>query len=100
MFKSTFDIELLVKEHFTALSNTNVISEEKREGGKKLVKFATTPIMSTYLIAFIVGELEVRLASSLKSNNNMSSTSKQHMARIFHFVSIQHWERVDRANSH
>lgn len=57
MFKATFDIELLVDEKLVALSNTNVISEENK-GGKKLVKFATTPIMSTYLIAFIVGDLE------------------------------------------
>jgi aminopeptidase 2 len=58
MFKAKFDVELLVDENLTALSNMNVISEEKRDGVKKLVKFATTPIMSTYLMAFIVGELE------------------------------------------
>lgn len=47
----------MVDEHLTALSNMNVVAEE-RQGGKKLVKFATTPIMSTYLIAFAVGEFE------------------------------------------
>jgi len=39
----------------------NVIEEKVIEvDGKKLnqVKFATTPIMSTYLVAFVVGELE------------------------------------------
>lgn len=36
----------------------NVIDEKKLEGGKKLVKYATTPIMSTYLLAFAIGELE------------------------------------------
>lgn len=57
MFKATFDIELLVDEKLTALSNMNVIGEDK-VNGKKLVKFATTPIMSTYLIAFVIGNLE------------------------------------------
>lgn len=56
-FKATFDVEMLIDEKLTGLSNTNVISEEKRDG-KKLLKFATTPIMSTYLTGFVVGELE------------------------------------------
>ncbi|CAG8485846.1 13015_t:CDS:10 [Cetraspora pellucida] len=55
--KATFDITLIVSSELTALSNMNVISETAHEGGKKCVKFATTPIMSTYLIAFIVGDL-------------------------------------------
>ncbi|CAG8660596.1 21427_t:CDS:10 [Cetraspora pellucida] len=55
--KATFDITLIVSPELTALSNMNVISETAHEGGKKCVKFATTPIMSTYLIAFIVGDL-------------------------------------------
>ncbi|RWS20189.1 puromycin-sensitive aminopeptidase-like protein, partial [Leptotrombidium deliense] len=37
----------------------HVISEEKDEDPlKKVMKFATTPIMSTYLLAFVVGEYE------------------------------------------
>ncbi|RIB04123.1 peptidase family M1-domain-containing protein [Gigaspora rosea] len=55
--KATFDITLIVPSELTALSNMNVISENPHDGGKKCVKFATTPIMSTYLIAFIVGDL-------------------------------------------
>jgi aminopeptidase 2 len=31
----------------------------KTEGNLKTVTFATTPIMSTYLLAFVVGELEM-----------------------------------------
>ena len=34
------------------------VVEEKTVDGKKRVKFATTPIMSTYLVAFAVGSLE------------------------------------------
>ncbi|CAG8538500.1 28782_t:CDS:10, partial [Racocetra persica] len=43
--KATFDITLIVPSELTALSNMNVISETPHEGGKKCVKFATTPIM-------------------------------------------------------
>jgi aminopeptidase N len=49
---------LEVDAKLTALSNMNVIDEKPTEGGKKLVKYAQTPIMSTYLVAFVVGELE------------------------------------------
>lgn len=58
MFKAKFDVELLVDQKLVALSNMNVVSEEKRDGNKKLIKFGTTPLISSYLIAFVVGELE------------------------------------------
>ncbi|KAJ3214021.1 Aminopeptidase 2 mitochondrial [Dinochytrium kinnereticum] len=59
--KAVFDVTLVVPTHLTALSNMNAIGEELvEEDGKKLkaVTFATTPIMSTYLVAFAVGDIE------------------------------------------
>lgn len=59
--KATFDISLRVKTHLTALSNMNVISESEITVDSqplKEFKFATTPIMSTYLVAMAVGEFE------------------------------------------
>ncbi|KAI9290700.1 hypothetical protein K502DRAFT_326607 [Neoconidiobolus thromboides FSU 785] len=57
--KATFDITLRVPSNLVALSNMNAISDEPISGTElKEVKFATTPIMSTYLLAFIVGDLE------------------------------------------
>ena len=41
----------------TALSNMNVI-ETTTQDNLKVVKFATTPIMSTYLVAFAVGDFD------------------------------------------
>ncbi|KAL1915149.1 uncharacterized protein VTP21DRAFT_7630 [Calcarisporiella thermophila] len=67
--KATFDVTLVVKEHLTALSNMNVISETKANGFKE-VKFARTPIMSTYLIAFVVGELEYIEETTSGEHNN------------------------------
>ena len=55
--KATFDISLVVESDLVALSNMHAI-EEKIENGKKQIKFATTPVMSTYLVAFAVGPLE------------------------------------------
>jgi len=59
--KATFDIKLRAEIDKTTLSNMPIIKEEKITiNGKeyKDVTFDTTPIMSTYLIAYIVGELE------------------------------------------
>ncbi|MGO4210409.1 M1 family aminopeptidase [Terriglobus sp. 2YAB30_2] len=54
--KATFDIELVLDEGDTAISNTQIVSDTPFGSEKHRVKFATTPKMSTYLVAFLVGE--------------------------------------------
>ena len=59
--KATFDVTLTVPSKLVALSNMPVTSETILEGGdeeKKVVTYARTPIMSTYLLAFVIGEFE------------------------------------------
>ena len=58
--KATFSITLNVRKKYTALCNMNVVSEttDPSDADRKIVVFAKTPIMSTYLIAWAVGELE------------------------------------------
>lgn len=58
--KATFDVTLVVPKDRIALSNMNVVSESEylEDGSYKILKFAQTPIMSTYLLAFIVGEFD------------------------------------------
>ncbi|KAJ3057825.1 hypothetical protein HDU99_007112, partial [Rhizoclosmatium hyalinum] len=60
--KATFDSTLVVAEDLIALSNMNVISTTPfiNAAGKKVkeVKFATTPVMSTYLVAYAVGDFD------------------------------------------
>lgn len=61
--KATFTITLIADEDMTCLSNMDVASEttvdSRMTGGKrKAVKFNKTPVMSTYLVAFIVGKLK------------------------------------------
>jgi len=56
-FKAVFSVTLSIDPALTAVSNTRVLSETS-EGGRKVVRFADTITMSTYLVAFVVGELE------------------------------------------
>jgi puromycin-sensitive aminopeptidase len=56
-FKAVFASTLVIDPRFTAVSNTKVMSE-RLERGKKVVAFADTIKMSTYLVAYVVGELE------------------------------------------
>ncbi|MBX3306913.1 MAG: M1 family peptidase, partial [Nitrospira sp.] len=56
-FKAVFATTLVVAPQLTAVSNTTVVSESM-ENNKKVVRFAESITMSTYLVAFIVGRLE------------------------------------------
>ena len=56
-FKAVFSTTLVIDPALTAVSNSAIVSE-RVEGGKKVVAFADTIKMSTYLVAFVVGELE------------------------------------------
>ncbi len=54
--KATFDVTLVVPSDLVAISNTQIVSETPADGGAKAVRFAESPKMSTYLLAFIVGD--------------------------------------------
>ncbi|UVT15838.1 MAG: M1 family metallopeptidase [Nitrospira sp.] len=56
-FKAVFATTLVVDPQLTALSNTSTASEAL-ENDKKVVRFADTIKMSTYLVVFVVGRLE------------------------------------------
>lgn len=56
--KATFDVCLVVPEGMTALSNMPVRTTTWRDDGLVEVRFDRTPVMSTYLLAMIVGDLE------------------------------------------
>ncbi len=55
--KATYAVTLVIDKRLTALSNMRVTSE-KTDDRWKTVTFAPTPRMSTYLLAWCVGELE------------------------------------------
>ncbi len=58
-FKATFSSTLVVPENFVASSNMPAIRETPLGDGRKEVEFATSPLMSTYLLAYFGGEFEI-----------------------------------------
>ncbi|HVM08974.1 MAG TPA: M1 family metallopeptidase [Acidimicrobiales bacterium] len=58
-FKAVFGVTLVVDDGLLAVSNGPVMSDEPHpdQPGKRIVRFADTMKMSTYLVAFVVGPL-------------------------------------------
>lgn len=56
--KAIFHVKLVVPINKTAISNTLPTEITEHESGFKVISFAPTPKMSTYLLAFIVGDFE------------------------------------------
>jgi alanyl aminopeptidase len=57
-YKVPWQLTLQVKKGQVALSNTPIVSETDSSDGMKAVKFAETPPMPSYLVAFTVGHLD------------------------------------------
>jgi puromycin-sensitive aminopeptidase len=60
--KARFRIAVNTRASHTVLSNSPIEKTEKQAGGRKTVRFAETPPLSTYLLALAVGELEASRA--------------------------------------
>jgi puromycin-sensitive aminopeptidase len=56
--KAVFDVTILAQKDHMVISNTIESEVVEHEGGVKAVTFQPTPKMSTYLLAFIVGDFE------------------------------------------
>jgi puromycin-sensitive aminopeptidase len=56
--KAVFETTLVVDEALAAFSNSEVVAEESLGDGRRVVRFAPTMKMSTYLVAFVVGPFE------------------------------------------
>ncbi len=59
--KATFDVTLTTEEGVTALSNMPIKQQDHHEG-RLVTSFDRTPRMSTYLLAWVVGELHKKTA--------------------------------------
>ncbi len=82
--KAIFNVSLIVPEDKTAISNTLPTSVEEHEAGFKIVKFAPTPKMSTYLLAFIIGDFEY-LEKKTKNKTRVrvyTTPGKKHQAKF------------------
>jgi aminopeptidase N len=57
--KASFDISLVIDAQDTGISNGPIVADTPGPGaGKHTLKFLTTPRMSTYLVAFLVGDFQ------------------------------------------
>jgi aminopeptidase N/puromycin-sensitive aminopeptidase len=64
-FKATYDVTLNVDSGDSAISNGEIVSDTPDPiAGKHKLKFATTPKMSTYLVAFLVGDFQCTAGDS------------------------------------
>ncbi len=57
--RAVFKVSLVVEKGKTAISNTLPVSIKEHEAGFDIVRFSPTPKMSTYLLAFIVGDFDM-----------------------------------------
>jgi len=63
-FKATYDIALTVDAGDTVIANTPILTDAPQPGDKHTITFQTTPKMSTYLVAFLVGDFKCLSGSS------------------------------------
>lgn len=96
--KAIFHISLVVPKGKTAISNTLPISVREHEIGYDIVKFFPTPKMSTYLIAFIVGDFEY---IEKKSNRGVlvrvyTIPGKKHQAKFALDVTVRTLEFYEK----
>ncbi len=57
-YKATFDIATTIDNGMVAISNGKIVSDTAGPGDKHTVRFATSPKMSSYLAALVVGNFE------------------------------------------
>jgi puromycin-sensitive aminopeptidase len=83
-FKAVFGVTLVVAENLAAVSNSAIVREEPLGDGRRAVHFADTIRMSTYLVAFVVGELEATEAVMVGPTplRVWSVPGKRHLARF------------------
>ncbi|TAL15231.1 M1 family peptidase [Patescibacteria group bacterium] len=61
--KATFDVTLTTEKDITVLGNMPVL-KQTTENDQLVTRFETTPRMSTYLVAWVVGELHKKTATT------------------------------------
>ncbi|HVG01546.1 MAG TPA: M1 family metallopeptidase [Nitrospira sp.] len=88
-FKAVFAVTLAIDPALTAISNSRVV-DDRHEGGRRVLRFAESMKMSTYLVAFIVGKLESTGPKMSKSTpvRLWSVPGKQHLTEFGHEIAV------------
>ncbi len=89
--KATFDVALTVDERDTAISNTNIVSDVPAGTGKHTLTFARTPKMSTYLVAFLVGDFACSKGSADGVPIRVCSTPDKVKLTTFALAAAEHF---------
>lgn len=88
--KATFDLSLTTAKNLTVLSNT-LPTAEKIIGKNKITKFEKTPIMSSYLLAFVIGNIH---CVEGKSKSGITMRSWGHAGQPKKFLEYANKEAV------
>ncbi len=88
-FKAVFAVTLAIDPSLTAISNTRIV-DDRVEGGKRVLRFAESMKMSTYLVAFIVGKLEstAPIMAQQTPVRLWSVPGKQHLTPFGHEIAV------------
>lgn len=96
--KAVFHVSLVVPKGKTAISNALPASISEHSAGFEIVKFSPTPKMSTYLLAFIIGDFEYL---EKKSNRGVkvrvyTTPGKKHQAKFALDVTVRMLEFYEK----
>ncbi len=82
-FKATYQVSLTIPSHLAAFSNSKEINNTDLGNGQRLVEFAPTMKMSTYLVAFVVGPFEASTPTDVRGTpvRVIYPLGKGHLAR-------------------
>ncbi|HEX5110385.1 MAG TPA: M1 family metallopeptidase [Vicinamibacterales bacterium] len=90
-YKATFGIALQIDRRDSAISNGALVSDRPGpEPGTHTLTFATTPRMSTYLVAMVVGDFVCRSGSSDGTRIRVCSTPDKRGQTGFALEAAQH----------
>jgi len=79
--KATFDVEYVIEKDLTGIANMPVKEETALADDRKIVKFEQTPVMSTYLLFFGVGDFEIMEDPGDVLLRAMTTPGKIHLAK-------------------
>lgn len=95
--KAIFDVTLMIPSNTVAISNTIESNVSEHESGYKIVEFEPTPKMSTYLLAFIVGEFEYIEGKTRRSLTGSGGQAKEGiLVRVFTTPGKKHQAKFAR----
>lgn len=75
--KATYDLSLVTEKGITTLANTP-IKDQKTDGDLMTTSFETTPRMSSYLLAFVVGDMQSKSAKTNRGTEVRVWSTKAH----------------------